>query len=421
MWYIHIMEEWLVIKDFPNYSISNLGNIKNNKKNRIMKLTIKGGYYTVSLTNDICKKTFKVHRLVGSAFIENPDNKPTVNHKDKNKCNNKLSNLEWMTLDEQMQHKSIGLHYKSNKNKPIYRLSKDDEILEHYNSIECAGKWAFENKLAKSAHSGRNAIGNCLNGLSIKAYNFKWNFLDNSLENEEWREIDFNKIFEQEIKADKKYYISNLGRFKNSYGTIMENYKPNEDGYIRVYISNKTFLLHRLVALTFLENPENKETVNHMDGNKLNNTIDNLEFATNKEQQKHKFENNLGNNFTRKIKQYDLNWNLIKVHTSISLAAKEMNISKSSIQGVLLGNRKTADGFIWKYVDDKNINFSEKITINKNIGRKVCQYDLDMNLIEIHNSIAEASKKVNSHKNNIWGVINNLRKTSGGFIWKYLD
>jgi hypothetical protein len=76
-----------------------------------------------------------------------------------------------------------------------------------------------------------------------------------------------------------------------------------------VYIYNKTFALHRLVALTFLDNPVNKETVNHIDGNKLNNKIENLEFATNKEQQIHKHAIGLGNNFTRKVKQYDLNWN----------------------------------------------------------------------------------------------------------------
>lgn len=417
------MEEWRVITEFPNYSVSNLGNVINNKTNRNMKLNNKGGYYNISLKNNNCRKSLKVHRLVALAFIENPENKKTVNHKNKNKLDNTVKNLEWATMEDQSKHKSIELIYKSNKNKLINRLDKiTGEILQNYNSIEDAGIWAFENKLTSNSHNGRNAIGNCINGLSNSAYGFRWEFDKiKDKENEEWREINLQNLFEEEKEFDKKYYVSNLGRFKNSYGIIMENYKVNKNGYIRVYICNKTFLLHRLVALTFLENPENKETVNHMDGNKLNNTIDNLEFATNKEQQKHKFENNLGNNFTRKIRQYDLNWNLIKVHTSISIAAKEMNISKSSIQGVLLGNRKTAGGFIWKYVEDENINFSEKITINKNIGRKVCQYDLDMNLIEIHNSIAEASKKVNSHKNNIWGVINNLRKTSGGFIWKYLD
>jgi len=416
------MEEWRVINDFPNYSVSNFGNVKNNLNNKLMKLNLKGGYYNIMLTNSECRKAFKVHRLVGLAFIPNPDNKRTVNHKDKNKCNNKLENLEWMTHEEQTQHRSIGLILKPNTNKPIYRLSKNDEILDFFNSIEDAGKWAVENNLTSNVHNGRNAIGNCLNGLTKTAYNYKWKFTNNdSLENEEWREINVNKLLNEEIISDKKYYVSNLGRFKNSYGTIMENYKPNEDGYIRVYIYNKTFAIHRVVAFTFLQNPENKETVNHKDGNKLNNAVDNLEFATNKEQQIHKHSIGLGNNFTRKIKQYDLNWNLIKEYTSISSAAKEMNISKSSIQGVLLGKNKTAAGFIWKYIDDENIDFTEKITINQNIGRKVCQYDLNMNLIETHNSIADAGRNVGIHKNNIWGVIHNFRKTSGGFIWKYLD
>jgi hypothetical protein len=346
------MEEWQEIINFPNYSVSNFGNVKNNKTNKLMKINVKGGYCHISLKNETSKKSFKIHRLVASAFIPNPENKPEVNHEDKNKLNNNVENLTWMTRKENNQHKSIGLIYKSNKNKPIIRLNLIDEILDNYNSIEDAGQWAFENKLTKNSHNGRNAIGNCVNGLSNKAYGFKWKYTEkNDLESEEWREFDFKKIFRENILIDKKYYVSNLGRFKNSYGIIMDNYKTNENGYIRVYIHKKTFALHRLVAITFLENPENKETVNHKDGNKINNNVNNLEFATNKEQQIHKFEIGLGNNFTRKVKQYDLN----------------------------------------------------------------------MNLIKIHNSIADAGRNVGVHKNNIWGVINNLRKTSGGFIWKYLD
>lgn len=417
------MEEWRVITDYPNYSVSNFGNVKNNKTNKLMRQNVKGGYCCLSLVNNKKNYTFRVHRLVALAFIPNPDNKPTVNHKDKNKCNNKLENLEWMTIVEQMQHKSIGLEYKSNKNKPINRLDKiTGTILEVYNSIEDAGVWVAENKFTGNSHNGRNAIGNCVNGISKSAYGFKWEFINNdNLENEEWREFDINKILNQEITSDKKYYVSDLGRFKNSYGTIMENYKINENGYIRVYIYNKTFALHRLIALTFLENPCNKETVNHKDGNKLNNKVDNLEFATNQEQQIHKHSIGLGNNFTRKVKQYDLNWIFIKEYDSIVLAAKEMNVSKGTISGVLIKHRKTAAGFIWRYSDDTNIDFNEKITINENRGRSIGQYDLNMNLIKKHNRIVEAAKYVGIHKNNIWGVINNLRKTSGGFIWKYLD
>ena len=346
------MEEWRIINDFPNYSVSNLGNVMNNKTNKLLKLCNKSGYYHISLTNKNSHKTFKVHRLVALTFIENDEDKPQVNHKDKNKLNNNISNLEWVTHKENCQHKSIGLIYKSNKNKPILRLNKNNEMLQKYNSIEDAGQWVLENNLTSSSHNGRNAIGNCVNSLSNSAYGYKWKYVENnSLENEEWREINLKKIFGESCEWNKTYFVSNLGRFKNSSGVIMDNYKVNENGYIRIYIYKKTFTLHRLVALTFLVNPENKEQVNHKDGNKLNNSVQNLEWCTNKENQIHKFQNGLGNNYTRKIGQYDLNDNLIKEYESIISASKEVNISPSCIRGVLKNYRKTSAGFIWKYLD----------------------------------------------------------------------
>ena len=145
--------------------------------------------------------------------------------------------------------------------------------------------------------------------------------------------------------------MSNLGRFKNSQGIIMTNYKINDNGYIRVYIYNKTHLLHRLIALTFIDNPNNKTQVNHKDGNKTNNCVSNLEWVCNQQNQIHKYNIGLGNNFTRKIAQYDLNGILIKEHISITLASKEVNTSKSNISGVLREKRKTAGGFIWKYLE----------------------------------------------------------------------
>lgn len=417
------MEEWLVINEFPNYSVSNLGNVMNNKTNKRMKLNVKGGYCHISLKNETSKKSLKVHRLVACAFIPNPENKPEVNHKDKNKVNNNVNNLEWNTRLENCKHKSNGLVYKSNKNRPIIRLDKiTEEILENYNSIEDAGEWASNNKLTINSHNGRNAIGNCVNGLTKSAYGYKWKYIEkNNLENEEWREIDLKKVFNEEILPDKKYYVSNLGRFKNSYGQIMDNYKVNENGYIRVYIYKKTFALHRLVALTFLENFENKEQVNHKDGNKLNNNVENLEWCNNSENQKHKFQLGLGNYFTRKIIQYDLEFNKIKEFNSIAEASKELGIGKSGINANCLYKQKYSGGFIFRYVEDLLFDKSEKVIINKNRGRKVGQYDLNMNLIKIHNSTADASRNVNVHKNNIWAVIKNNKKSAGGFIWKYLD
>jgi hypothetical protein len=343
------MEFWKVIDEFPNYSVSNFGNIKNNTTCKIMKTSIKAGYYNVSLTNNKKRRTLKIHRIVAKAFISNPENKSDVNHKDKNKLNNNLDNLEWNTRKENNIHRCQNITITTNKNKRISRLDKtSNNVLESYNSIQEAGEWAVKNGYTKNEHNGRNAIGNCLQGLSKSAYGFLWSCDDNNndLDGEIWKEV----IVENKY-SDKKYFVSNLGRFKNNSGTIMNNYKINENGYIRVYIYNKTYLLHRLIAFVFLENPENKEQVNHIDGNKINNKVENLEWVTCSENNLHKHKIGLGNNYTRKIGQYDLDSNLIKEYPSIVAASLELNTSKTNIRGVLTNYRKTAKGFIWKYLD----------------------------------------------------------------------
>ena len=344
------MEEWKSIIEFPNYEVSSLGNVKNIKTGKVLKNCVKGGYYHISLTNENYRKSLLVHRLVALAFIENPENKSDVNHKDKNKLNICVSNLEFMTRQENNIHRCKGMKITCNKNKEVLRIDKNtNEILEKYNSIELAGTWAFNNGYTKTIHNGRNSIGNCLNGLSKITYNFKWEYENKNydLENEIWKQV----ILENDDISDKVYFVSNLGRFKNSSGIIMDNYKVNDNGYIRVYIYNKTFALHRLIALAFLDNPENKEQVNHIDGIKLNNSVENLEWVTNIENQIHKFKIGLGNNFTRKITQFDLEMNKIKNFNSIIGASKELNIGKSNISGVLTNYRKSAGGFIFKYLD----------------------------------------------------------------------
>jgi hypothetical protein len=90
------------------YSISNFGRVKSfkSKKERILKPSLNGrGYLKVSLSNsNILYKTEKIHRLVAKAFIPNHGDKPQVNHKDGNKLNNNVKNLEWSTELENMTH-----------------------------------------------------------------------------------------------------------------------------------------------------------------------------------------------------------------------------------------------------------------------------------------------------------------------------
>lgn len=102
--------KWRPIAGFERYyEIDESGNIRSIRGALTMKQYVnEKGYSTVGLMGDGVKKRFKVHRLVAIAFIPNPDNKPQVNHKDFNKLNNHVSNLEWATGKENTRHAQLG-------------------------------------------------------------------------------------------------------------------------------------------------------------------------------------------------------------------------------------------------------------------------------------------------------------------------
>lgn len=107
-------EIWKDIKGYEGlYQVSNLGNVMswvNNSQHKrtrglILKPRIsKHGYYYINIYKDGKRKTVKNHRLVATHFISNPKNLPCVNHRDGNKLNNKVSNLEWVTYSENRNH-----------------------------------------------------------------------------------------------------------------------------------------------------------------------------------------------------------------------------------------------------------------------------------------------------------------------------
>ena len=111
-------ERWLLIDNWDNYAVSNMGKIKNVRTGKeIKQVENKNGYLMVSICQNGKKATFRVHRLVALMFIPNPENKEEVNHINGDKKNNCVSNLEWNTHKENDNHaRKTGLKH---DNKPI--------------------------------------------------------------------------------------------------------------------------------------------------------------------------------------------------------------------------------------------------------------------------------------------------------------
>lgn len=98
-------DKWNKVNGFPKYSVSSSGNVRNDSTGRMKELFVDTkGYLSVDLYSHGERKRFRVSRLVGEAFIDNPESKPQINHIDGNKLNNSVSNLEWVTAQENVRH-----------------------------------------------------------------------------------------------------------------------------------------------------------------------------------------------------------------------------------------------------------------------------------------------------------------------------
>ena len=107
------------------------------------------------------------------------------------------------------------------------------------------------------------------------------------------------------------------------------------------------FRLHRLIAQTFMGNPDNFPEVNHEDGNKQNNCVDNLKWCTTSYNQLHLCY--VLKSKVKPVNQYDLDGNLIKKWESIRYASRHLNISHNGIIASCKGIQKTSGGYIWRY------------------------------------------------------------------------
>lgn len=198
------------------------------------------------------------------------------------------------------------------------------------------------------------------------------------------------------------YEVSNKGNIVSYHKGYRHILKPSitKKGYLRLSISfcdgKKRKFVHRIVAESFLENTLGYNEVNHKDGNKLNNNVDNLEFCSSKYNSWHKF-NVLGYVVScetrRKLSQYRKGKRLSdELRAKISIGHLGKKRSKESVLKTAMGHMK-----------------------------KVAQLDKEGNMIAVFNSIKEASNATGTMASEISSVCNGRRKTAKGCIWKFIN
>ena len=250
------------------------------------------GYYRVVIQ----KQAYYVHRLVAAAFLgPPPSTELQVNHLDGDSSNNHVANLEYVTPAENLRHSwATNPHRKAAASK----LSTPVEWRRQGNE---SWSWcASQAEAAKLLGVHQSSISQCCRGLSKKCranglwdgtwYEFRWPPkvpMESNAIGEEWRPAtyvgDCNDTFPGLL-------VSNHGRVSQlmpdrqivSYGTQTSN------GYFVVHKAGRLMLVHRIVAATFLGQPSSpKLMVNHVDCNRGNNRLENLEYVTNSQNVRH--------------------------------------------------------------------------------------------------------------------------------------
>lgn len=164
------------------------------------------------------------------------------------------------------------------------------------------------------------------------------------------------------------YQVSNLGRIKslpkktnnqfNMKEIILKPIKQN-NGYYLVNTKGKVWSVHRIVASIFIPNPNKLPQVNHIDGNKANNCVDNLEWCTCKDNINHAYKIGLKNGkrsknniLSKPINQYDLNGIFIKRWYCTKDVERILKIYHGNISKCCKNKAKTAGGYIWRYANE---------------------------------------------------------------------
>lgn len=222
--------------------------------------------------------------------------------------------------------------------------------------------------------------------------------VNNSKEKEIWKEI---QGFEGE------YAISNKGNVKNLKSGRILGERYDSMGYKFVNLKGKEYKVHRLVALAFIPNPNNLPQVNHIDENKKNNNVSNLEWCTalyNINYSSHKR--------CCKINQLTLDGELVKVWESSMQIERELGYSQGYIIQCCKRKIRSAYGYRWEYADPSQ---------QHKFNQPVAALTKDDEFVAEYKSAAEASRCLKISYTQVYFCLNGTYKSTHGLKFIYID
>ena len=301
----------------------------------------------------ICGRKFKVHRLVAYAFLGPPPSEAAwqVNHIDGNCSNNRKDNLEWASHSENVRHSFATNPSRGNSGpslaRPVMIRHVGSEKWTRFSSIKLAAE-----AMSQPCETVRRR---CHRNSQVDGYEYKFAPVRQvNLPGEEWRPM----IDPRSGRFVRGRMVSSLGRIKSKAGHISFGY-VQKDGYVstKILMGSKTRseLVHRLVAASFLGPPPSPEHshINHKDGNKSNNAVENLEYVTPAENMAHRFACQKGPHPLSKSvlsRTYGTNeeWT---AHPSMARAAKTLGLHTFHISNCARGERRQTDGYEFRFAE----------------------------------------------------------------------
>ena len=217
------------------------------------------------------------------------------------------------------------------------------------------------------------------------------------------------------------YYITTEGKLFNSKTNQWLKGQVAKNGYLTYNISidgeKKRLYAHRMVAETYLPKISGKTQVNHKDGNKLNNSVNNLEWVNSKENQIHAIKNKLRQEGLKQVYCFDKNKKLVCVYPTIAEACQVNHFNYSWMIEQLNREEKTlSHGYYWSYYNDNSFSVKDTGGIKKPVG----QFTVSGELIEKFESRNECARVTGYDKKRIGECCNGKIHTYRGYVFKYI-